>query len=1052
MGELTISANIPRGESFSYLTEWKKYTNSTMLGWIDGHGYILTRYEINIPNNSNDKPVSYVQNLEFVIDTTPHTGRLTYINSSSIFTDCSYCLVPSSDLKENGHPEYDYLIENQEAFTLPEGINSATQQLRVIVDGNWKPGKYYLYLFRVTQKSYSGLYLNNGEGASYSCTQISYTKCNSVKNFYSPEFLQANGASQFELKWESGDLDGIENKAIGFRIYYAFEPFEDIHPIKECEVSAQSIYITLDEIAEQEDWELLRGKQIQFLIEVIGSAGEDWNSDKKTAISRINQKVNLIEVLINGKGLTDTDENNLVEVYGAIRPNFKYSSSDFNSGIYTPQYSYDNSNWNDLNDGKIDFSLVENMNRGIKDIYFRIFDNCEYSNLIVGKIYLVKDLNSEQLFVTIDNNNQVLTISYQEQDSRDLPTSLSIFNNTLNQNISLTKEPQIEKDNDGFHSTMTLSFYDLIPNTKIIEETDFSIAIKIKNNRGEPVNDTIENEYEAIVSFSIPSLIVTFVEEAFYSLLHGKLQGATGIKTIKLVDNEDMRKFEISSVDLANQIMELIVVNENLAENFEYKFSFVAEFGNGVVKEAEAVSKALPRPKIQDKIPSFDLLNNTLDGFEDSDGSTFLALGNGLSIYAEERFTKTYLSGAGLEDLEIGEKDTTSDPDTNRWIIPTKRLRNWIVKSTIINGFYGGTYILPIRIKYSLDDGSVSYLSKESNITVNFDKIPIIEEQNISFSPVLNNIEYDYFQEGLGVKILLNNIKIYSHQKTEFILYVSQDQKDYSQYTTFYINQQGKEYGANFENDVIPDIRNLVFDFSNIPLKEIKSSHMYFKILIKTGEIVSQPINGIITETAIKHFASNFVIVGGKVNSNNETQTKSITLEVSGDWGYSDDNTLVEIQNTLYYNNNESELDKKSFDYNIIFDDQTTKFQTQIKYVTTVRQGGHSITKEQITNVFFVYDEAPTVAYRPNCIGINTKNPESVKSDAAVIITQSTGKERIYFIGEGAECYLDISDGTIYNLTVNCGSWDENDIRLLSFDNNILKESKGLYLTIEENE
>jgi hypothetical protein len=70
---------------------------------------------------------------------------------------------------------------------------------------------------------------------------------------------------------------------------------------------------------------------------------------------------------------------------------------------------------------------------------------------------------------------------------------------------------------------MILSFYDLIPNTKIIEETDFSIAIKIKNNRGEPVNDTIENEYETIISFSIPPLVVTFAEEAFYSLLHGKL-------------------------------------------------------------------------------------------------------------------------------------------------------------------------------------------------------------------------------------------------------------------------------------------------------------------------------------------------------------------------------------------------------------------------------------------------------------------------------------------------------------------------------------------------
>ena len=43
--------------------------------------------------------------------------------------------------------------------------------------------------------------------------------------------------------------------------------------------------------------------------------------------------------------------------------------------------------------------------------------------------------------------------------------------------------------------------------------------------------------------------------------------------------------------------------------------------------------------------------------------------------------------------------------------------------------------------------------------------------------------------------------------------------------------------------------------------------------------------------------------------------------------------------------------------------------------------------KEHRSNIIFIYDEAPTVAYRKNCLGINTKNPDELKQDGILVIT-----------------------------------------------------------------
>jgi hypothetical protein len=58
----------------------------------------------------------------------------------------------------------------------------------------------------------------------------------------------------------------------------------------------------------------------------------------------------------------------------------------------------------------------------------------------------------------------------------------------------------------------------------------------------------------------------------------------------------------------------------------------VGRFDYGVTKEGHAASKALPRPKIQNFVPIFNLQGNKIDAFESLKGETRLvSLINGLS-------------------------------------------------------------------------------------------------------------------------------------------------------------------------------------------------------------------------------------------------------------------------------------------------------------------------------------------------------------------------------------------------------------------------------------
>jgi hypothetical protein len=102
----------------------------------------------------------------------------------------------------------------------------------------------------------------------------------------------------------------------------------------------------------------------------------------------------------------------------------------------------------------------------------------------------------------------------------------------------------------------------------------------------------------------------------------------------------------------------------------------------------------------------------------------------------------------------------------------------------------------------------------------------------------------------------------------------------------------------------------------------------------------------------------------------------------------------------------ETSLDEAPSEYvlNLDSSDSRSFLEVRIKYTTTITQKSitgeheHIITKFGESNAFFIYSDMPTVAYRKNCIGINTSSPELIAENSGVlVISPSSNRDRICF-------------------------------------------------------
>ena len=69
-----------------------------------------------------------------------------------------------------------------------------------------------------------------------------------------------------------------------------------------------------------------------------------------------------------------------------------------------------------------------------------------------------------------------------------------------------------------------------------------------------------------------------------------------------------------------------------------------------------------------------------------------------------------------------------------------------------------------------------------------------------------------------------------------------------------------------------------------------------------------------------------------------------------------------------------------------------------------------------------IYDISPTIAYRKNHIGINTKEPSMI-GDCVVIISDYGDRKKIYLNSSNHNAIVDLSSGSIENFIIDCGEW-----------------------------
>jgi hypothetical protein len=100
-----------------------------------------------------------------------------------------------------------------------------------------------------------------------------------------------------------------------------------------------------------------------------------------------------------------------------------------------------------------------------------------------------------------------------------------------------------------------------------------------------------------------------------------------------------------------------------------------------------------------------------------------------------------------------------------------------------------------------------------------------------------------------------------------------------------------------------------------------------------------------------------------------------------------------------------------------------TKFSTRLKNDTTDYFTTEKNNESSSLNYIVVYNKLPTVSYRANHLGINTKEP-SAKTDASITIGAYNERHIIYLKSSEHEAMIDLETGSLIDFIVDCGSWN----------------------------
>lgn len=977
---------------------------------------------------------------------------------------------PGDYFKDDGYTPIDKItsstISQSRVYTNSAGTSLASSEqaegdvLYLVFDtkNKIKAGeKYYIYIGR---EGTSSSRFNAFKASEINLTYESYTKCGAPTSVsLNKEYVAPN--ENFTVSWGAG-TGGNANDISGYHIYYKLNPSASSVSYPSTSDNyfvvgkdTRSYTISASKITDDD----IRGYHITFAVRTVGWLGPTYDSDLTNSTDKIT-----INTLPETDSMTvSASKSILPSTGGMVTFNLSGATDDHHSVSYAYATSATGTK-NPISGSNVSLNISKDTT-----VYFWAYDGLEYS------------AGNKSIDIKV-NTKPTCNISLESGDIEDTDSVVpSGYNYILSPTFSA------RKDNTTLGNNNSFSYYYRIYNNNP-KETDpiegsygsgeslsitdvrsvFSISPPFYYCFGAMVNDGIEesekawgdlyyvtgapaikniyntsdsNNVEGMGSYGSQDfyfskqLCFDFVYDAGYEGKNFSLNNSSKSAQVKKLINERTLRAFFSDCGIAAP------GEHKLSGYFLNKTDCSCQASRAMYRikpfEIKNLQVTNCKPYTNNNI-AVTIASNNLDFYLESSA-------NPKEFGINKDHVKDILSFSGAlkyqnKTIDLGALSISSSNATM-----TFKSFSYNDKDKKFNLDIDGTHEVDFVLKFINSFGDETEKTKE--FVINYKETPEIA----------------------GVSITLPN---------EGVDYVKQDQpiKFYVQYGNCYNSSQKlkieSQYGSETYENIISGVSGGVEIYVTVPkiLSSKELSDLTFSITNKAETNISKTINKKIV--FLKHDTPNVVLTRTDYSESDSSGTSEsgtpegditkgdlIVYFSPSDWGLdsvlqAENITTIELTLCRPETEKELELDTKFFTYNAnltscLFEniaiDNTKDWQTQEIYLkitvtsnipveTIDPDTGESILKgksthTQITNTILVYNSTPTVAYRKNQLGINTKDPTG-REEALVVIGGASGRNQIFYETNQDKPYCQV-----INFQFNGGVWgsdlDNDDIGVI---------------------
>lgn len=1011
-------------------TNTQTKTSGAFIGWeamIDvEHRYRVHRYGFKLPTKEDTAglDITGFTNITITLPKKPY-GYSPYNNNDP---GKFYAWITENDTLTNEVLEASSSSDDSQERELTFSNDDQPNELKFdIKDKNLQGGKiYYLFLHPgiviETQKKqvYGREWIESDSKPTLKFQIETYTACGAPTratiNGMANGIVRLTPSSLPEFTWD-GATDGTSNKIKGYRIYWrrGFKPTTNSQywEIEGAETESYTV----------SSWEGggIRGGIYYFSIQTIGKQAGFDSGLFNIGVAKINNLP-----LFPNAGMEVTVPSDFGQ--SITPPNAK----DLNEDTLTYYYCKPKST------EKIGFvsSFIPN-EEGTYNIY--AYDEYEYSepytiNVIQNSKPEIKAVTDTSSTITANNKKDYyvvepkFTISLTDVPKSTIYIQLQCDNNTISTtriDVEASDEYEYEYSNSTIQQTLK-PFYN---------NEDLSYSYNIW------VNDGIEDSEIKTKTYVIPGPPKQIDSTGkFYNTIQLQFYEDESLTNYEITAFKTETKENVISAKTQSlqdgKLLYDITFNKNCTSQTSITFQLTGS--NSYLTKTttfSATSGIMPNLNTEVSWPQTEFRP-----FTEKERPIVLSVPNLNSTHVFEGALNGNIvisKGAASKSIsvklkKITEIDISLELNTNEIFTKDDFSKN----TFSLKGAYGwaGLHFLDTKLTFELN--GVTYEIPSKQIVLNFNEAPEVT----SLTPILSNPIKDItpevfkLQEGMELKFQVKT-KLYTQEEVEVVISYSLDGSNYTQFVSksFPILEN---YGSGPKTAGENTLSFEPTEFNRV----ITNSMVYWKAEI-LGSITKEGTEYEKEQKTIPHTKMfGFFISSGTAQTNIEEQKYQIKVRYNCSSGI-DDDTIISAANLIINGDKTGSNDNSANP--LIFtrscatdsDKLPTTFSAVLEITTIKEQKNGNVvffktTKTSTTPAKAIFFNAPTIAYRPHCVGINTIDPENTASmtqtgkKPVLVISPTNDRTGIIINSANDQFFIESNGQTIiYGFTIDGGTW-----------------------------